>query len=180
MIVDVDIRISNDEGIPVQNFTKRFDGRFEGNKIYDVESKSGKSFEEFLAEYLSYSGRAYRTSLLSDVSGIRMIKPVEKADEDFAENQLEYYIKIGNGQSIAGTIPLNRLAYLSTIGESVIEDVKENTRNVIEGKFNELEGINKNNKYAVRLVSALLENAIEKYEASFYHVQNDLSEEFVG
>ena len=69
MIVDVDIHISNDEGVPIQNFTKRFDGRFEGERISNTYV-SGKKFEEFLAEYLSNSGRMYRENLLLDKTKI--------------------------------------------------------------------------------------------------------------
>lgn len=188
MIVDVNIQISNDEGIPVQNFSKRFDGRFEGTRIYPGDCNSIKSFEEFLAEYLSASGRTYRENLLSDKSfesaynyrSESIHDDVYSAyDATSTSESLEYYIKLGNGQSITGTIPIKRLAYLSEMGDNAEKDaMNHNTKSIKETVM--LEGINENSKKAVKLVSVLLENAIEKYEANFYHTPNELTEEFAG
>lgn len=192
MIVDVDIRISNDDGIPLQNFSKRFDGRFEGNRIYNQEFTVQKSFDEFLAEYLSPSGQSYRNNLLrlvnavKDVSFENNIKSIEnygRLGEDIKNEipeNLEYYIKIGNDQTLSGKIPLRRLAYLNAInGESDIlnKEVGIDMKNEINDETTFKNFIKEKN--AVRLVSALLDNAINRYEASFYHEMENC-EEFSG
>lgn len=125
MLLDIDIRISNDEGVQVQRFTKHFDSKFDGSNITDENNSIGKSFHEFLSEYLSGSGRLIRDNLLDSnpqnqaapvrsVNGYSMLNGPDYNPENYAA-EVEYTLKLGDSQLITGHIPINKLFKLSRI-----------------------------------------------------------------
>lgn len=193
MLLDIDIRISNDEGVQVQRFTKHFDSKFDGSNITDENNSIGKSFHEFLSEYLSGSGRLIRDNLLDSnpldqaapvrsVNGYSMLNGPAYNPEDYAA-EVEYTLKLGDSQLITGHIPINKLFKLSRI--TSITDNISNTQTAIDIKNNKVaEGpddlvLKRNNfKQQIKPSYTLMEvdemfkcfiaNAVERYEDSFF------------
>lgn len=193
MLLDIDIRISNDEGVQVQRFTKHFDSKFDGSNITDENNSIGKSFHEFLSEYLSGSGRLIRDNLLDSnpldqaapvrsVNGYSMLNGPAYNPEDYAA-EVEYTLKLGDSQLITGHIPINKLFKLSRI--TSITDNNSNTQTAIDIKNNKVaEGpddlvLKRNNfKQQIKPAYTLMEvdemfkcfiaNAVERYEDSFF------------
>lgn len=193
MLLDIDIRISNDEGVQVQRFTKHFDSKFDGSNITDENNSIGKSFHEFLSEYLSGSGRLIRDNLLDSnpldqaapvrsVNGYSMLNGPAYNPEDSAA-EVEYTLKLGDSQLITGHIPINKLFKLSRI--TSITDNNSNTQTAIDIKNNKVaEGpddlvLKRNNfKQQIKPSYTLMEvdemfkcfiaNAVERYEDSFF------------
>lgn len=193
MLLDIDIRISNDEGVQVQRFTKHFDSKFDGSNITDENNSIGKSFHEFLSEYLSGSGRLIRDNLLDSnpldqaapvrsVNGYSMLNGPDYNPEDYAA-EVEYTLKLGDSQLITGHIPINKLFKLSRI--TSITDNISNTQTAIDTKNNKVvEGpddlvLKRNNfKQQIKPAYTLMEvdemfkcfiaNAVERYEDSFF------------
>lgn len=193
MLLDIDIRISNDEGVQVQRFTKHFDSKFDGSNITDENNSIGKSFHEFLSEYLSGSGRLIRDNLLDSnpldqaapvrsVNGYSMLNGPAYNPEDYAA-EVEYTLKLGDSQLITGHIPINKLFKLSRI--TSITDNISNTQTAIDIKNNKVaEGpddlvLKRNNfKHQIKPSYTLMEvdemfkcfiaNAVERYEDSFF------------
>lgn len=193
MLLDIDIRISNDEGVQVQRFTKHFDSKFDGSNITDENNSIGKSFHEFLSEYLSGSGRLIRDNLLDSnpldqaapvrsVNGYSMLNVPAYNPEDYAA-EVEYTLKLGDSQLITGHIPINKLFKLSRI--TSITDNISNTQTAIDTKNNKVaEGpddlvLKRNNfKQQIKPSYTLMEvdemfkcfiaNAVERYEDSFF------------
>lgn len=193
MLLDIDIRISNDEGVQVQRFTKHFDSKFDGSNITDENNSIGKSFHEFLSEYLSGSGRLIRDNLLDSnpldqaapvrsVNGYSMLNGPVYNPENYAA-EVEYTLKLGDSQLITGHIPINKLFKLSRI--TSITDNISNTHTAIDTKNNKVvEGpddlvLKRNNfKQQIKPAYTLMEvdemfkcfiaNAVERYEDSFF------------
>lgn len=193
MLLDIDIRISNDEGVQVQRFTKHFDSKFDGSNITDENNSIGKSFHEFLSEYLSGSGRLIRDNLLDSnpldqaapvrsVNGYSMLNGPAYNPEDYAA-EVEYTLKLGDSQLITGHIPINKLFKLSRI--TSITDNNSNPQTAIDIKNNKVaEGpddlvLKRNNfKQQIKPSYTLMEvdemfkcfiaNAVERYEDSFF------------
>lgn len=193
MLLDIDIRISNDEGVQVQRFTKHFDSKFDGSNITDENNSIGKSFHEFLSEYLSGSGRLIRDNLLDSnpldqaapvrsVNGYSMLNGPDYNPENYAA-EVEYTLKLGDSQLITGHIPINKLFKLSRI--TSITDNISNTQTAIDTKNNKAaEGpddlvLKRNNfKQQIKPAYTLMEvdemfkcfiaNAVERYEDSFF------------
>ena len=113
MILDIDIRISNDNGVQIQQFSKHFDSRFEGiSGIGTTNNSISKGFDEFLAEFLSSSGRVIRSNLIA--------KPTVLSDAinyNQYPGDVEYTLKLGESGSVSGHIPLNKLFRLSELAK---------------------------------------------------------------
>lgn len=64
MIIDIEIKIADDNGITLKHYRKRLDG--DGDKTIRLEDITGTevSFKELLDRYLSHSGRKIREKLL--------------------------------------------------------------------------------------------------------------------
>lgn len=122
MILDIDIRVSNDNGVQIQQFTKHFDSRFEGiSGIGSTNNSITKGFEEFLAEFLSSSGRVVRNNLLTEPTAV-LYTP--NSSDHYCGN-VEYTLKLGESQSVTGHIPLDKLFRLSEL--SKITNQSENS-----------------------------------------------------
>jgi hypothetical protein len=114
MILDIDIRVSSDNGVQVHQFTKHFDSRFEGRKIENGEYSRSKSFEDFLAEFLSGTGRVIRNQLISTTRNTTTYG-VQKNKENV--QNIEYTLRLGDSQFVSGKIPLDKLIHLSEISK---------------------------------------------------------------
>ncbi|MFA9379028.1 MAG: hypothetical protein ACERKZ_20130 [Lachnotalea sp.] len=112
MILDIDIRVSSDNGVQVQQFTKHFDSRFEGTSgISTTDNSITKGFEEFLAEFLSSSGRVIRNNLITEETASSCTPNISRS----SYSNVEYTLNLGNSQSITGNIPLDKLFRLSEL-----------------------------------------------------------------
>jgi hypothetical protein len=114
MILDIDIRVSNDNGVQVQQFTKHFDSRFEGTSgIGSTNNSITKGFEEFLAEFLTSSGRVIRNNLITEQTAVSYTPNTSFNNY----SNVEYTLKLGDSQSVTGSIPLDKLFRLSELSK---------------------------------------------------------------
>lgn len=130
MILDIDIRVSNDNGVQIHQFTKHFDSRFEGKRIEGGNNSVSKNFEEFLSEFLSGSGRAIRDQLITQKGAF-----VDTANSlSNSCNNIEYTLKLGDSQSVSGKIPLDKLYHLSEISKmtNVPGDISKSEEDAID------------------------------------------------
>ncbi|QHQ61658.1 hypothetical protein Ana3638_13480 [Anaerocolumna sedimenticola] len=173
MLIDIDIKIADNEGKLIQHFSKRFDEKL--NIPENVEKRSGikREFEEFLAEYLTASGRTVREKLIyspyipdfpqstfASVTGNGLLAEEEPAYE-FTNNEMEYKIRIGKNQVITGTIPFERISRLGKIAD-VLETI-DSHKEAISGKAGQF----MNSGYEKKL----------KSEISYTMNPNDIGEE---
>jgi hypothetical protein len=126
MILDIDIRISNDNGVQIQQFSKHFDSRFEGiSGLGTTNNSISKGFDEFLAEFLSSSGRIIRNNLIA--------KPTVFSDAinyNQYPGDVEYTLKLGESGSVSGHIPLNKLFRLSELSKFTEQSYSSNVSEV--------------------------------------------------
>lgn len=133
MVIDIDIKIANSNGQLIHRFSKRFDEKAESAEKINNEGLS-KDFEDFLAEYLSDSGRSIRDRLMNDpeahLAAQRMVEKDEAMElyeeestaDDCPDSEMEYKIRIGKDKVIAGKIPFHRLARLNTVKDALERD----------------------------------------------------------
>jgi hypothetical protein len=193
MIIDIDIQISDENGKRVHRFAKRFD---EGTNSSNNGSKSAVSnnkFEDFLAEYLSASGRAIRDKLICKLNSLnnqnyeynRVVKTTPSTENliTVPDGELEYKISIGNRNVLIGKIPLPRIARIANLSENlsklekektieleeVNKDKQQNSANltITNRSLNEINEINEIKEIETSLTN-LMSQALQKYESSFY------------
>lgn len=192
MILDIDIRVSNDNGVEIHQFAKRFDSRFEGKRINGTSAS--KDFEEFLAEFLSSSGRVIRNQLITDPATSFDVPN----DINRSSNNLEYTLKLGDSQSISGNIPLDKLFRLSELSKfsnpsytETIHDTSNsiNHENNLVDKSEDLKYdsdddlILKHNAFKPafdlsevdKMFQQLIETAVARYEDSFSVIDSESS-----
>lgn len=134
MILDIDIRISNDNGVQIQQFSKHFDSRFEGmSGIGTTNNSISKGFEEFLAEFLSSSGRVIRNNLISEPTAIS-----DAVNYNQYPGDVEYTLKLGDSGAVSGHIPLNKLFRLSELSKFTDQSYSSNVSEV-ESQLSELD-----------------------------------------
>lgn len=64
MIIDIEIKIADDNGITLKHYVKRMDDCTDGTiRLSDITG-AGESFKELLDKYLSHSGRKVRDKLI--------------------------------------------------------------------------------------------------------------------
>ncbi|SHO43409.1 hypothetical protein [Anaerocolumna xylanovorans] len=64
MIIDIEIKIADDNGITLKHYVKRLDDCTDGTIRLEDITGTGESFKELLDKYLSHSGRKVRDKLL--------------------------------------------------------------------------------------------------------------------
>ncbi len=64
MIIDIEIKIADDNGITLKHYVKRLDDYTDGTIRLEDITGTGSSFKELLDKYLSHSGRKVREKLL--------------------------------------------------------------------------------------------------------------------
>lgn len=130
MILDIDIRVSSESGVQIHQFTKHFDSRFEGRKIDSDYHVIEKNFEDFLAEFLSGSGKVIRNQLIINES-----KEIANQfnQQSTSLHNIEYTLKLGDSQFVSGKIPLDKLIHLNEI--SRLSDTPKKTLNSQESSL---------------------------------------------
>lgn len=173
MNIEVAVRIFNEDGTKEQKFVKRFRGDFDCTNRA-IESQSRESFEDFLAGYLSASGYHIREQLLE---GNAREQECRADDSTVRSGELEYTIKLGNGQFFTGRIPVREPKEIkgNSLGEiqdkrlAVILNEKETLEEQVLMKKQEQQ----RRKQAVWQAGEVLEyfmgQAIRRYEESFYN-----------
>lgn len=194
MILDIDIRVSNDNGVQVHQFTKHFDSRFEGKKIEGGNNSISKNFEEFLSEFLSGSGRTIRDQLITQKDAyIDTRKSFSNSN-----NNIEYTLKLGDAQSVSGKIPLDKLFRLSEISKiaNAEDRVDLATLNLADEEtlYSEKATFSSYDETLImkrtpfrntidleevdKMFQQIITNAVAKYEDSFY-VSNQENSSFI-
>lgn len=64
MIIDIEIKIADDNGITLKHYVKRLDEHTEGTIRLEDITGTGESFKELLDKYLTHSGRKVREKLI--------------------------------------------------------------------------------------------------------------------
>ncbi|WMJ88965.1 hypothetical protein [Anaerocolumna sp. MB42-C2] len=134
MLIDIDIKIADNEGKLIKQFSKRFDEKLNIPEKVEKRKGTNKEFEEFLAEYLTASGRTVREKLIYSpyipdgpqnmytmVTGKDVIAQ-EEPEDNLPYNEMEYKIRIGKNQVITGTIPFERISRVSKLAD-VLETI---------------------------------------------------------
>lgn len=118
MVIEIDIKIEDSDGRVLHRFENKFD---EQDRTYDTQEYDGgidMDFDEFLSEYLSYSGYLLREKLFSELGSAAAKKaknmrrskakktPGVKEAVSFEDSELEYRIRIGDNKVLIGKIPL--------------------------------------------------------------------------
>lgn len=167
MILDIDIRVSSESGIQIHQFSKHFDSRFEGRKIENGNHLIEKSFEDFLAEFLTGSGKVIRNQLISTKSNVITNQFIQQATD---LPNIEYTLKLGDSQFVSGKIPLNKLIHLNEISHlsdtskeiSLVSSSDSLTlqRSVFKPAIN-LDDVD-------QMFQQIISTAVEKYENNFF------------
>ena len=198
MLIDIDIKIADNEGKLIRHFSKRFDEQL---NIPDKIGKGNgvkKEFEEFLAEYLTPSGRFVREKLICepympDIYHYNSVIPTDKnlfTEEDLkgtlAFSGLEYKIRFPDQKEITGEIPFYKLKRLHKLTNAL--DAAENDKSEVpDGKLfsnpSDYPGLYKKSNYEInkKEVAEMLEKdlknlmlrAVERYELNFYHISEE-------
>lgn len=156
MIIDIDIKIADGEGKTIHRYEKHFDERIDSKDVID---DIGKSFEDFLSEYMSFHGRMIREKLINETKchshPLAMVTKHEKDviyDEDlqkindnntgeddsdtYRDSEMEYRIRIGNKRLLTGRIPFRNMNYKNTMIEKQSgSTINETDHNMIENDF---------------------------------------------
>lgn len=190
MIIDIDIQVSDENGKRIHRFAKRFDENTNTSEDFSKSTASKGKFEEFLAEYLSASGRTIRDKLINDLypynSNLNNNKNFKKFDfnsdkavSDSSDGELEYKISIGNRSVLIGKIPLQRFNRLAKLSENLNKREQDNTIQLDEienqkiashdvSSWNYITPGFKEIKEIESSLSNLMTQALQKYESSFY------------
>ncbi len=97
MLINIDIRIADNEGTLLHHFEKSFEDDFMCSEKLG-HHYIGESFDSFLSEYMSFSGHAVREKLIPSFSSAA------------ANSEMEYNIQIGTKRFFA-KIPINKISY---------------------------------------------------------------------
>ncbi|HHV09248.1 MAG TPA: hypothetical protein GXX75_03080 [Clostridiales bacterium] len=156
MIIDIDIKIADSNGKMLQHFVKRLDNIDAADDRLKFSLDIGKSFEQFLAEYMSYSGRRIQERLFADsrypLSGQYDLSGGSYPSEKSGSREIQYLIRVGNGSIFSGKFPVKQLIE--------VRDMREP-----QGA----EPVN-SHETGCEDLNYLMQKAIEKYETTFYHI----------
>jgi hypothetical protein len=181
MIIDIDIKIADNDGKVIHRFAKQFDERVGSEQNYNVRNGIKKEFQDFLNEYLSASGRTIRERLISNTQALysTMKLPYEtfiQEEEESQGNGLEYKISIGNRSVFMGKIPIERVRRIERVQEAIHleeqrkeESVPENIRQSmaeLKGAVTDFEAKQKGADSKERQMKNI-QSAVTKYEATF-------------
>lgn len=164
MFINIDIQIENDNGQPIHRFQKQFDCKETGIVPYE-----NQSFDYFLAQVLSYSGRTVRSVLLSEE------KASFSSQSELQIKEVEYTVRLNSGNSFGGVIPFYPVsASKEAAGECWIkkEDLGGEAQ---EDKIrqNVLPFPVQKRRLNIRsAVQMIMEHAVVQYEAQFLQISN--------
>lgn len=194
MIIDIDIKIANSSGKLVHSFSKRFNEKLDLSDNIEKDNGMSKDFEDFLAEYLTASGRVVRKKLITEMpgslqnnTGVRSEagRYWEETEDGITDSEMEYRIRIGKNKVIAGRIPFQRLNRLNSVTDALdkAEDeylgVAERSSVINRPDYTGFDGGGMNPDAGRKDITADLERniqnlmiqAVEKYESNFYHME---------
>ncbi len=196
MIIDIDIKIANSSGKLVHSFSKRFNEKLDLSDKIEKDNGISKDFEDFLAEYLTASGRVVRKKLITEMpeslqnnSGLRSEsgRYWEEIDDGITDSEMEYRIRIGKNKVIAGKIPFQRLNRLNSVTDAL--DKAEDEYLGLSGRssainpadYTGFNGGSMNPDAGKKDITAdferniqnLMIQAVEKYESNFYHMEKE-------
>lgn len=166
MLINIDIQIENDNGKPLHRFLKQFDCKETGIVPYE-----NQSFEYFLAQVLSYSGKTVRSILLDaeEPSVNRQEEPELQIQE------VEYTVRLNSGDTFGGTIPFYPSARDGELEPGYEQSAKTVSRSTKEGGFRRSElpfPVKKRQMNIRSAVKIIMEHAVIQYEAQFLQMSN--------
>ncbi|MGB8450709.1 MAG: hypothetical protein WCD89_00115 [Anaerocolumna sp.] len=196
MIIDIDIKIADSDGKMIHRFSKKFDEKLEVSEKINKDSGISKGFEEFLSEYLSVSGRSIREKLISNQDTVAFDEYNTESDagddnlyetsDGITDSEVEYKIRIGSKKVFVGKIPFQVMNRINAVTDALYqaenkERVKTDTtalpRQTDDADMNIKNHFDFTNKETVvdldKNISTIMLQAVEKYESSFYHMDED-------
>lgn len=197
MIIDIDIKIAQSNGKLIHSFSKRFNEKLEVSEKIEKNTGLSKEFEDFLAEYLTASGRLVRDRLITDIPELLSndtfpadsISGGNEPETAIADSEMEYKIRIGNNRVIAGRIPFLKLKRINTVTDAIetanrdfeVTDPKKASGIGDSPGFSSIDFESRKKDIARNLeknLKSLMIQAVEKYESNFYHIQEEEKAEF--
>lgn len=168
MNIDIDIQVSGDDGEKLSTVSRHFSGNF-GEDLNWGEGidRRGNSFDVFLSEFLTSSGKIFRQALLYGSRSVHQKKQKSKKTGR-EETEVTYMIRFGNGQKVEGRIPI--LKSLSKRKES---------KKSRSSKSKKTKGLQFNGAEPQDFIDYFMQKAVERYESNFIHV-GSMSEEREG
>jgi len=174
MLIDIDIKIADNDGTLVHHFEKRFDDEDTVCLEKLNNNHFGESFEDFLSEYMSFSGHAVREKLNSGNTDSTSLIPCIPPDRtnlikrgvlsNLENSEIDYRIRIGNKNVFIGRIPLTQTPY--TVETNDIPKKLENENQNTTSLDQELASLDNIINYAML-------KAIAKYEVNLYPISKE-------
>lgn len=161
MIIDIDIKIADHDGSILHRFEKRFDKFEYTDEPLNFNIQMGKSFEEFLSEYMSYSGRIIRERLITGCISGKIPVQTSGAETEAVEKEIEYRIRLGDNKLYTGSFPFSRPVSLQESDPAACPSDKI-PESQLSGDANSMT------------------KAIEKYEATFQQSGQETVTSFTG
>lgn len=157
MIIDIDIKIADSDGKLLHRLEKRIDKFDFSNENLNFNLDMGKSFENFLSEYMSYSGRVIRERLIQNLrTSLTDNQFKTKLMNQEAEREVEYRISVGASNVFIGKFPFHDLTPVK---------IKDDTLNTTE-----YDNAEEDTDWDI---TSTMSKAIEKYEANFYQINQE-------
>lgn len=155
MVIDIDIKIADGNGKLLHRFEKCFEEGNNTSRNGAYLSDIGKSFEDFLAEYMSFSGRFIREKIMNNYHNMlyeqynntshvnNTIETENEYDYNIDDAEMEYKIRIGSKKILIGKIPINKSKFTTDIGNNNNTINKQQT----EIENNSIKKSKRNNSY---------------------------------
>ena len=174
MLIDIDIKIADNSGNLVHHFEKRFDDEDTACLEQLKNNYGGESFDNFLSEYMSFSGHAVKEKLisghaaginphdsLSSVATAQLEKETVRAE---VNGNIEYQISIGNKPVFGKTIAYSQMpAFAETSDPSV------SSQNGEPDLFSQKQVLGTGES----TLDYAIQKAIAKYEANLTPISDD-------
>lgn len=195
MIFNIEINISDGNGKLLHRFEESLSSSHSKDS-FNIET-AGKGFEDFLNEYMSFSGRFVREKLLSSEEAYNKDIQWNNFDDEtdslamnydnvYENSELEYQIHIGNKKLATGKIPLilPSRTWASIPSSPIAEDsTPSRDKNTLkEDSVNRHSPIiidnplpwNRTEKLR-HIISFAMQKAIEKYECTIITVSEEVA-----
>ena len=174
MLIDIDIKIADNSGNLVHHFEKRFDDADTACLEQLKNDYGGESFDNFLSEYMSFSGHAVKEKLISghaaDINTNGSLSsvttdPLEKEAVTAAvDGNIEYQISIGNKPVFARTISYSQIPAFTDTSDSSVS-----SQNGEPGLFSQKQELGTGEG----TLDYAIQKAIAKYEANLTPISDD-------
>jgi hypothetical protein len=170
MLIDIDIKIADNDGNLVHHFEKRLDDEDTASLKKLNNNYFAESFEDFLSEYMSFSGHQVREKLKLGDSVSRSITPSFPTDGTISfkrgnlynleNNEIEYKIRIGNKNVFIERMPLEQTPILVETNDIPVESENESQNTPSLDHESSLSN----------LIKHAMPKVIAKYEANLYPI----------